>query len=277
MEFTKNHLNYTILLLLVMLFSRTATADRPEFEIGGGVIKFKYTEFNDSGVFLDGETGLIPGVVLKGRFSNTKGFVDIVGNLHGNTIKYDGQTQGGTPLQTKSDAFILDHYVKLGVHTNTARNNSPYIGLGFRYWLRNIRPGYDVNGNSVAGILEHYYWNYLLVGYEGRFSITDNVKIGFDLGYTLMLNGKMDVNFLGYKNYDNAQVNLGNESGGRLSIPIEIKMRRSSLIVTPYYERINIGKSNTVRVTSGGVATATSIYEPRSETRNMGINITWLW
>jgi len=260
-----------------MLFTCNSVADAPAFEIGGGVIKFKYTEYTDSGVFLDGETGFIPGVVIKGKFHNRNGFIEIVGNLHGNTIKYDGQTQGGTPLQTKSDAIILDHFVKLGLYMNTARNHSPYLGLGFRYWLRNIRPGYDVNGNSVAGLLEHYYWNYLLAGYESSFYVSDNVKIGFDIRSTLMLNGKMDVNFLGYKNYDNAQVNLGNEFGARFALPIKVKMSTHSLIVAPYYEIIDIGRSNSVVVTSGGVATATSIYEPRSETRNIGINVTVLW
>jgi len=80
-----------------------------------------------------------------------------------------------------------------------------------------------------------------------------------------------------YNNYDDTQVNLGNEFGVRFAIPIKIKIRKHSLIVAPYYEIIDIGKSNTVRVTSGGAATTTFIYEPRSETRNIGINITWVW
>ena len=40
---------------------------------------------------------------------------------------------------------------------------------------------------------------------------------------------------------------------------------------------INIGKSNVVRATSGGLPTNYVTWEPRSETRNVGIEITWLW
>jgi hypothetical protein len=72
-------------------------------------------------------------------------------------------------------------------------------------------------------------------------------------------------------------VNLGNESGARFAFPIQIKMHKQRLIVTPYYEIIDIGRSNNVRVSSNGVPTAIVIYEPRSETRNIGIEVSWLW
>lgn len=277
MGFIKKHFIYNIILISGMMFSHVSVAELAEYYFGGGLMKFNYAEYTDNNVLLDGETGLIPGIVLKRKQKYQHSYIELVGQLHANTIKYDGQTQAGTPLQTKSDAIILDTFFRSGLYVDAARNHSPYIGLGFRYWLRNIRPGYDIDGNSVAGLLEEYYWNYLLVGYEANFAVTDTVEMGFDIRSTLMLNAKMDVDFLGYKNYDNTQVNLGNESGIRFAFPIKIKMRRHSLIMAPYYEIIDIGRSNNVRVTSGGVPTETVIYEPRSETRNIGINVTWLW
>lgn len=54
-------------------------------------------------------------------------------------------------------------------------------------------------------------------------------------------------------------------------------MTQYSIAVAPFYEIIDIGRSNDVRVTSGGIATTTFIHEPRSETRNMGVEVTWLW
>ncbi|MCK4866258.1 MAG: hypothetical protein KAT06_12645 [Gammaproteobacteria bacterium] len=272
----KYFINSAVLCFGVML-SHVSIAESAEYHFGTGLLKFDYAEYNDSNVFLDGETGFIPGIVLKRKQHYQRSYTELVGQFHANTIQYNGQTQGGTPLQTESDAIIIDTFFRFGLYFDAARNHSPYVGLGYRYWLRNIHPGYDINGNPVAGLLEQYYWNYLLAGYEGYFSISDNVEMGFDIRSTFMLNGKMDVNFLGYNNYDDTQVNLGNEFGARFAIPIKIKIRKHSLIVVPYYEIIDIGKSNTVRVTSGGAATTTFIYEPRSETRNIGINITWVW
>ena len=277
MELRKKHFIYSVIIICGMMLSQVSVAEPAEYHFGGGLLKFDYAEYNDSDIFLDGETGYIPGIVLKRKQKYQHSYIELVGQAHANTIKYDGQTQGGTPLQTKSDALIIDTFFRFGSYINSARNHSPYIGLGLRYWLRNIRAGYDINGNAVAGLLEQYYWNYLLAGYEGSFSVSDDVTAGFDIRSTLMLNAKMDVNFLGYKNYDNAQVNLGNKFGARFALPIKIKMRRHALIVAPYYEIIDIGKSNSVAVTSDGVLTGTSIYEPRSETRNIGINVTVLW
>ena len=266
-----------VVFILLVAYSHVSFAEKVEFQMGAGLMDFNYTEYDDNDVFLDGETGFIPGLVLKIKLNPQKIYTEFVGKAYANTIEYDGQTQGGTPLKTKSDAVIVDMHFKSGLRFSHARNHGPYAGIGFRYWLRNIRPGRDINGNAVAGLLEQYHWSYGLLGYSGDFHISGNTTLGFDLRHTYMFNGKMDVNFLGYKNYDNTQVDLGNRAGLRFAIPIETKIRTHRLILSPYYEILDIGKSNTVRVTVDGVPTNTAIHEPRSETRNLGIEITWLW
>jgi hypothetical protein len=269
---------------IAMIFMHASMADPAEYQFGGGLIKFEYTEYDDNNVFLDGETGFIPGIVLKRKQNHRRLYTEIAGQLNGNTIEYDGQTQSGTPLKTDSDAIIMDTHFKLGVHFSAARNHGPYLGIGYRYWFRNIRSGYDINGNPVAGLLEQYHWNYGLLGYAANFNVSENVNLGFDLRHTQMINGKMDINFLDYCGYDDAQVDLGNESGTRFAMPIQIKLTRHSLIVAPYYEIIDIGKSNMVALTRNGSLVDCNLdgffdgaLEPRSETRNVGINVTLLW
>ena len=270
-------LTYNVIFILGLFFSQSAMAVKTEYRVGVGFMDFNYAEYDDNNVFLDGESGFIPGVLHKLKLDSKKSYTEFVGNFYANTIEYDGQTQGGTPLKTKSDAVIVDAHVKFGMRLSQAQNHGPYAGLGFRYWLRNIRSGYDVNGNPVAGLLEQYHWNYVLLGYTGNFHVSENFMLGFDIRHTHMFNGKMDVNFLGYKNYDNTQVNLGNRAGLRFALPFQTKIRNHGLIVSPYYEIIDIGKSNSVRVTSDGVPINVTIHEPRSETRNVGIEITWTW
>ena len=273
------NIQYTqfVVFILLVAYSHVSFAKKVEYQIGAGLMDFNYTEYDDDDVFLDGETGFIPGVVLKLKLRSQKIYTEFVGQAYANTIEYDGQTQGGTPLKTKSNAVIVDTHFKSGLRLSHARNHGPYAGIGFRYWLRNILPGRDINGNAVAGLLEQYHWSYGLLGYSGNFHVSEKVTLGFDIRHTYMFNGKMDVNFLGYKNYDNTQVELGNRAGQRFALPITTKIRSHRLILSPYYEILDIGKSNSVGVTIDGVPTNTVIHEPRSETRNMGIEITWLW
>lgn len=266
-----------VVFILVIAFSPVSFAAKVEYQLGTGLMDFNYAEYDDNNIFLDGETGLIPGVIQKLKLTSEKFYTEFVGSAYANTIEYDGQTQGGTPLKTKSDAVIIDTHFKIGSRLSPANNHGPYAGIGFRYWLRHIRPGRDINGNAVAGLLEQYHWNYGLLGYTGNFHVSENMTLGFDIRHTHMFNGKMDINFLGYKNYDNSQVVLGNEAGLRLALPIQAKIRSHRLILSPYYEILDIGKSNSVRVTVDGVPTNIVIHEPRSETRNVGIEITWLW
>lgn len=263
--------------LLVLVAPSFLSASETGLNFGMGLMRFDYAEYDDSNIFLDGETGVIPGVILKYKSDHGQQYSEWVGKLYGKTINYDGQTQSGTPLTTKSDAVIFDTHYKMGFHLSRQQDHSAYVGLGFRYWYRNIRPGYDINGDPVAGLLEHYYWFYSVLGYATDFVINDRYNIGFDIRHTLMLNAKMDVDFLGYNNNDNTQVNLGNKSGLRIAIPVKLKTGKRSLTVSPYYEMIDIGRSNNVRVTSNGIPTTWEIYEPRSETRNVGIEVSWLW
>ncbi len=248
-------------------------------QIGAGLMKFDYAEYDDNNVFLDAERGMIPGIILTLNHDNGRTYTEWVNRLYYNKITYDGQTQSGTPLMTVSDALIIDSHIKYGQILRKAygREQSMYAGLGYRYWFRNILPGYDNKGNAVAGILEEYSWFYSLIGYTVKFKATDTTQVGFDFRLTQMYNAKMGINFLGYKNYDNTSVNLGGKMGARLAMPIEIKMQDDSFFITPYVEIIDIGKSNAVQVYSGGVATGTVIYEPRSETRNMGVEFIWNW
>ena len=126
-------------------------------------------------------------------------------------------------------------------------------------------------------ILEEYSWYYALAGYAVHFNASNNVKVGLDFRLTKMLHAQIEVDFLGFGNLDNVVLDLGKKVGARFAIPIEIKSAHSSIVVAPFYEIIDIGRSNDARVTIGGVATTTVVHEPRSETRNVGIEVTWLW
>lgn len=276
--------------IIIVVFMTSPSMAENEFYIGASLLKYDYAEYTDTNIvydgfegddniFLDGEKGLIPGIVIKVKENKLNYYYEWEGRLNYNKIKYNGESSAGTPLKTDSDALIIDTHIKLGKKIDFIfeQEQSLYIGLGYRYWLRNIHSGSDVNGNLVAGLLEEYSWFYTLAGYTMKFNAAENVRMGFDFRVTHMFNAEMDINFLGYKSYDNTSVELGNRIGARFAFPIEIKKQRTTYFVTPYYELINIGISNSVPITSNGVQQGSSLWEPRSETRNVGIEVTWMW
>ena len=259
-----------------LTFSSASSADKAENQIGVGLMYFDYAEYRDNNEFLDGETGFIPGLILKRKQYNQNIYTEFVGQLYGNIIEYDGETQiSGIPLKTDSVAIIVDTHFKIGMIVE--EKHKPYFGLGYRYWYRHILSGKLPSGQSVNPLLEEYDWFYFLVGIEADIFEKNGDKVGFDLRLTKMFNSHMKINYLGYGVFDNTQVNLGDELGARFALPIQIKSKNSLLFITPYYEMINIGKSNVVRATSGGLPTNYVTWEPRSETHNIGIEITWLW
>lgn len=270
-------------------------AEQVEFEFGAGLMAFDYVEYGDNSgtynsfdgddnTFLDGESGLIPGVVMKLK-TNEQIFYEWEGSLYYNKVKYDGQTQSGIPITTKSDALIIDTHFKVGFNFERShgRESKIYGGLGYRYWYRNIvptvinSPGSADDGKTVAGLLEEYTWFYSMLGYAVNFNALNNVKVGLDFRLTKMLNAKMDLDYLGFDGRDNLSFNLGRRYGARFAIPIKIESVHTSYTITPYYEIIDIGISNFVPITKNSTQTGFIAWEPRSETRNIGIEVTWLW
>lgn len=266
-----------------MLIMTSRLMAKDIMDVGIGLQYFNYAEYDDNYRFLDGETGLIPGLLLNLKNEKSKSYTELVGSVYSSLIKYDGQTQNGTPLQTDSFALLMDAHFKIA--RKLEHFHALYTGLGYRYWYRNIHSGRDINGNPVAGLLEEYYWPYLLLGYQANLIKDEGLEVGIDFRYTRMLSAKMDIDFLGYCNYDNASVNLGNRNGWRFSLPIKKKQRHNStFFITPYYEIIDIGKSNTVYLSRNGALVDCdtngffdAVYEPRSETKNFGVELTWLY
>lgn len=276
--------------------NQSSHAQPMSLEIGAGLMAFDYVEYGDStgtynsfegddNIFLDGESGLIPGVVVKLK-TNKRIYYEWEGSLYYNAIEYDGQTQSGIPITTESDALIIDTHFKMGLNFKPSfrRESKIYGGVGYRYWYRNIIPttinllGSPDDGKTVAGLLEEYTWFYGLAGYAVQFNASKNVKVGLDFRLTKMFNAKMDVDYLGFDGRDNFSVNLGKRYGARFAVPIEIKSLQRKYTVTPYYEIIDIGISNFVPITRNGVQVGGLIaWEPRSETRNFGVEVTWFW
>ncbi|MDH3947751.1 MAG: hypothetical protein OEU74_02210 [Gammaproteobacteria bacterium] len=267
------------LLFLGLLISPISWST-PTFNLGVGVdaLYFDYREFNGNDVLLDKETGPIPGLHLSAALQWDNWYSELVYEYHMGTVDYEGQTQAGDPLSTETEEDIVDLSLVVGRHfgASSRYRSAVYAGLGYHYWERNILPT-----GTVAGLLETYKWSYALLG--AKFSFLKSAKNGLllDLRVRRMLDATMEVDFLGFMNWDNTELNLGEDWSYRVGLPYILSLsQNASLTIEPYISTWFIKRSDTREITSGGLPLTPvrlAIYEPRSETTNLGITFKYMY
>ena len=239
------------------------------------VLDFGYQEFDDSGTLLNREDGAIPGVAVS--LSHWHGSWLFVGDFsyHAGSVAYSGQTNTGIAITTRTHQAIVDMALRTEYwqDTTTGLEYAFYFGTGYHRWERDIRPTRTAGGAPVSGLFETYQW---WLGFAGVRVVpyeSDRARWLLDARLTRTVNPTITVDHNGL--YDNTLLYLGERWGGRLAFPLHYTLGQgTSLIVEPYLERYELGRSAAKRLTRNGVPVGnTSIYEPRSETRNFGLMI----
>lgn len=253
-----------------------ATEDSPtplmrKVDIGFALMDFRYKEYDDAGKLLDREDGFIPGVVL--GLSESDGDWDYKGTFlyHAGNVRYDGQTNSGIPITTRTDEKIIDatfHAERWYRDSNDQKRYAWYGGLGYRHWFRDIRSTSTSGGLPVSGLTETYQWWYVLVGGKRILSDAGKSQWQADLRVTRTIQPTIHIELPGF---DNTTQDLGERFGVRLSLPWRYELEKASVFfIEPYKEAWSLGRSPTTPLSSNGVPVGT-IYEPRSEGRNYGI------
>jgi len=151
--------------------------------LGYGQLAQNYAE-TQSGATLDAETGSIPALTIgaSGISSNPQGglYWRMSYTHASGSTNYNGQTLGGTPVQTTTTNTIKEWHARLGEAFGFSRMALiPYFGLGFHNWVRDVP-------NSAGGI-EHYSDGHMGVGLLGDLALGHHWVIGVHVleGYTV--------------------------------------------------------------------------------------------
>ena len=233
-------------------------------------MNFSYKEFDDDDDLLNREDGLLPGISLS--IDNQVRKILMTGELsfYVNDVLYQGQTQSGIPVDSRTDTFIYDFSLSI-THLLTGKSLLPeriYYGIGYRHWDRNIRDTETDTGIPVMGIHEVYRLPYVLLGSRWNFARSDNFSGSLNLRITHTVASEMFVNL-----FEGTTLDLGEKLGGRASLIFTIPSgNRKNYYIEPFYDFWQIGKSDPEY--NSGVG---NIYEPRSTTNNMGVNIGAQW
>jgi len=129
--------------------------------------------------------------------------------------------------------------------------------------------------DSLPDYSEDYTWWYGALGVNHLFR-TGKWLLGIDAAVLYPFSMKMETSVAGL--YDKAKFNIKPLPGVRVELPVSYELcawgaTKLSLFAIPYYEKWEIGKSQTVSMTSGGVPTGKAFYEPKSSTDITGFKV----
>lgn len=268
------------LLLIVVSIPATALANfianSWRIEAGVSAMDFGYQEFDDGGKLIDREDGVIPGIRGEIAYSDERAAeISVEGSYHGGNVDYDGQTSTGLPLQTTTEEDLADVSVRFAYWFGEGeeRRVAPYVGLGYRYWHRDILST-TIGALPISGLSEEYRWGYAVIGIKASLpSLNERVDWTVDLGITRTIDPRIDIDFKGI--FDDITLELGERTGIRLSSGFRFRIsERSALEIEPYYERWKLGRSPNAVLTKNGLFRG-FVFEPYSETKLLGINFTF--
>ncbi len=235
-------------------FSTPALAAR-ETDIYLNVESFTWKEFDDSGKQIIKESGPIFGLGFSGKSDIAKALTfKGKGELFGWRIDYDGQTQAGTPLKTKTDYFGFKVEGDLGWKFMVAEKYSlePFAGLGWRWWLRNIKD----TDNAIGG---KELWSniYARLGVRGDIAFSEKAKVFAEGG----------VKFPIYNQNKTDIFDITLEPGNEASAFAEAGFKWAKLKASVFYEGMRFSKSNTVTISDG------QVWQPESKADIFGVNV----
>ena len=243
-----------------------------EATVAPAVLDFGYKEYADSGALLNREDGPLPGLVMElaRRFGAWR--LSGEGRLFSGTVDHVGQTNLGVPITTRTDEKLYALTLRIAREVNIGSAQiAPYVGYGYQEWHRSIDATHTSAGAPVSGLSEVYTWKVAEIGAlvsalrYGRFTG------GVDVRVFRVVDPEVRVRFT--TGFDDARLSLGEKSGRHLGLSGTYMLaERTRVRVDFYQERWAFGRSSSEQLTSGG-AIVGSVFEPRSETRNTGLNV----
>ncbi|MDH5387768.1 MAG: hypothetical protein OEY06_04905 [Gammaproteobacteria bacterium] len=252
----------TMAFLLLLTFSLIARAES-EFSLTPSLMHFDYTEFSYNGTVLDRETGWVPGIQFQlAHDINDQLNIELGISTYGGNVDYAGHTQSGLPHNTRTNEGLTR--IDTRFIAPLLPDTNIYLATKFHQWDRNI-----YSNNGVAGIFEQYQWWEISVGGRISFWIKNNQAWIADIAILRTINPTLYVD-LSSVDAGNADLNLGSDTGARLQLMWEISTNeRYTYGINTFYEIWDFGISDTKNTTGG--SSSFSIFEPRSETRHIGI------
>lgn len=266
MKLGKKWIALLLLLPQVLCATELLNTGVTELSLGLSLLDFDYEEFYDDSSTANMEEGLIPGITSALSVTRNRWFATTNISVWSGEVDYHG------PVKTKTAEEIIDWNILAGreIYLKGKNEIGLFAGFGYRNWKRDIQ-----SIPTATGLFEMYDWWYWMLGVRGEYHFSPSTKFRADAYLTRTVNPQIEVEF--ETNFDDVTLDLGEETGNRVILTLDHRPGNTMRVwVSTWYEVWELGRSSTRDLTSSGIVTAT-VYEPRSETENFGINIGVSW
>lgn len=243
--------------------------DQPATSVWAGLttLGFDYEEFDDQGDSFNQEQGWLPGATAGFTYASQQWLFG--GSFHWTA----GDAEYTSPTtDTTTDEELLDIALFVDAPLFTQGNDSLHltVGGGYHAWWRDIR-----STPHAFGLNEIYRWKYALIGLRSEHRFDPEITLTTAIQLTRTLSPEVSVDFR--QHYDNTVLALGEENGFRLGLSLMKSLGDGIVLqVSPWYETWKLGRSADDNLSSHGLPVGT-VFEPRSETHDMGIDLTLCW
>ncbi len=275
----KELISLTLFASLVLLFYSPlpAAASRlEEFVLYPFVQHFNWEEFDSQGGRILEESGPLFGVGTLLRVDLRDGLLMLQakGELFGGNVDYEGQTQfdpddaavSEIPVNTDVDYFGTRIEGDLGVRLGEGKGNvEPFIGLGYRYWVRDLNDSVAIDRNGdpvgVGGYTEEWQSLYTRWGLRAAYAVDEDFRLFAEAG------GKYPIyneNTVDYFSDDDVTI----KPGKTFSPFGEIGFRLDRFRATVFYEGFKFKRSPLVHAGGGDF-----LLQPESKSEIIGISL----
>jgi len=244
----------------VVFWASISHANTHDFIVSPSLYVFDYAEYDFAGNFLDGETGVLPGIHFAYELNHDRFSIIAQYSEFGGNIDYDGHTQSGIPHQTQTDTFL--RFYNLSLYTAKRKQAGRlFIRFGSSYWDRDI-----LSTATVAGLHEIYRWNEITAGIRID---QHNNQLGVWAEFSLLKTHSAEMEVL--LPSENVTLILGNHAGFRLEAGRYFSVSNDlELGFSGFFEYWQFGRSESVFV-ADFFGEPANIHEPDSESQHWGL------
>ncbi len=240
------------LFIMLAIIMTTMTSLCAEEDVKRWSVGLKYSSFDYYEPGLMSETGSLPGLEVSYYHQ-----VESIPMSHQfemeyftGGLRYDGSTQGGTPVQTDTDDSLLG--MRWIVDHMYGNYFAPYIGFGLRFWSDRIE--------GSGGYRRKIFYNYIPIGL--RVIYGEIWRFVLELEYDLFLSGKVTSHL---EDVDPSLYAAENDQDSGKGFRIQFIVQRGYFYGKLFYRRWDVDDSDYSAVYN------LVLYEPKNNTQMIGM------
>ena len=236
--------------------------------LGLSLSSFEYEETNNE-TLLNSESGQINGGLLEWRLDKQPFFFAFEISADHGTVDYDGLTQNGNFVETRSTYLRKKFQLEAGRIYRLSEKwlLSPTLQIGYNDWTRRIRAVSNINGLRE----EYRYW-FAKFGATIEYSLPAKQNIRLTALAQQPIDAEITVEF--ENDLDTTVLNMDEKTGFSLALAWNIPITRSLDIETElFYTLQKFGRSDEDQLSRNGTPVGT-VFSPDNETTTAGASIT---